>query len=257
MIFYFSGTGNSLYITEKIKESQDERTFDISKEMKKEELNYVLKENEKIGFIFPVYFYGVPNIVSDFINRLSINNSKKTYIYSIITCGGSTEGANKMFGNLIKMKGLELKGNFSILMPDNYILLSEVPNEEKQKSIIKRADESIIKINNSIIKEEKGETIDKGVIPNLITTIAYPLYRKGRKTKKFKVEEKCIGCSLCEKICPVGAIKLVEGKPMWIKEDCVHCLGCINRCPVKAIQYGRATKKRGRYVNPILKKTTK
>ena len=139
-------------------------------------------------------------------------------------------------------------------MPDNYVLLSEVANKEKQKSIIKKADESIIKINDSIIKEEKGETIDKGVIPNLITTIAYPLYRKGRKTKKFKVEENCVSCNLCEKICPVEAIKLVEGKPVWIKEDCVHCLGCINRCPVKAIQYGKSTKKRGRYVNPILKK---
>lgn len=253
MIFYFSATGNSFYIAKKIKESQNERILDIAKELKKKELNYEIKENEKIGFIFPVYFYGVPNIVIDFVNRLSINASEKTYIYSIITCGGSTEGANKMFKNVLNMKGLELKGNFSILMPDNYIILSEAADKEKQELIIKNADESIIIINDLVNKEEEGENVEKGFIPNLITNMAYPFYRKGRKTKKFKADESCIGCSLCEKICPVDAIKVVEGKPEWIKKDCVHCLGCINRCPVKAIQYGRFTKNRRRYVNPILK----
>ena len=72
--------------------------------------------------------------------------------------------------------------------------------------------------------------------------------------KNFNVEEKCTQCGICEKICPVGNIKLVDGKPTW-HQNCEQCMRCIQWCPVEAIQIGKATITRTRYHNPEAKVT--
>ena len=76
------------------------------------------------------------------------------------------------------------------------------------------------------------------------------LYRNGRKTARFTVDDTCIGCGQCASFCPVGAIEMVGGRPSWKKERCAFCMGCLNRCPKSAIQYGKSTRKNGRYVYP-------
>jgi heterodisulfide reductase subunit A len=53
------------------------------------------------------------------------------------------------------------------------------------------------------------------------------------------LEEECIGCGLCQKVCPYGAIELQEtpeGKKAWIIPPiCKGCGACSSRCPAQAI----------------------
>ena len=125
--------------------------------------------------------------------------------------------------------------------------------EETEKRL-DALDEKIAVIADKIRNEEKGDfNAEKGSFYKLNTALLYPIYEKfgGRKTK-FSASDDCVNCGLCESICPVSAIKIENGKPVWTKEKCDMCLGCLSRCPKNAISIKKSLKN-GRYVNPRVK----
>ena len=63
--------------------------------------------------------------------------------------------------------------------------------------------------------------------------------RAGECKKLTKItidEEKCKGCDLCRKACPVEAIEGAPGEKHHIDQSkCIKCRTCVNTCPFKAI----------------------
>ena len=55
--------------------------------------------------------------------------------------------------------------------------------------------------------------------------------------RSFSSNEKCNGCGICSKVCPVSNIRITDNKPVW-RNHCETCLACHNWCPNKAIQGG-------------------
>ena len=49
------------------------------------------------------------------------------------------------------------------------------------------------------------------------------------------VNEKCKGCTICSKNCPVGAIEMVERKAVVSAEKCCECGVCTRVCKFGAI----------------------
>lgn len=47
--------------------------------------------------------------------------------------------------------------------------------------------------------------------------------------------EACIGCKICEKVCPTLAIHVVDRKAEVNREDCTGCSGCQQRRPTRCI----------------------
>lgn len=253
MIFYFTGTGNSLYVAKKISEYNYDRVISIAEEMKKDKLEYHLEEEEAIGFVYPVYGWAPPKIVLEFIERLHIHNYKDNYIFSIATCGDNIGNTMDVLKKALNNKRIILNSGFSISMPNTYIVLFDVDSKELEKEKLINADKRIEEINKILSKRTKEVfQLEKGPMPAFLTSVINPLFNTfGMGTKKFYATDACIGCGLCEKICPTENIT-VDKKPAW-GTNCTKCLACIHRCPVKAIQYGKSTFKKGRYINPILK----
>ena len=251
MIFYFTGTGNSLYAAAKIAEAQGDRTYSIAALMdrEKEVFHYDLGENELLGFVFPVYAWGPPKIVLDFISKLYI--TVNPYVFSLSTCADEEGHATRVLRKALAAKGLSLSSAYTLRMPNNYIIGGyDVDSKEDETEKLRAAELMLAEINAIIGQRKKNVYLTiPGRRAGLKTTVINPLFNRfALSTRSFSADDSCTRCGLCEKICPVHTIKVTE-KPVWGKA-CTQCLACLNRCPVHAIQYGKATAKKGRYYHP-------
>ncbi|KIR03244.1 Ferredoxin [Lachnospiraceae bacterium TWA4] len=251
MIFYFTGTGNSFYVASELAKDTDEQLVDMGQAVKHKRFTYEIAPNEKVGFVFPVYFMGLPSAVTQFISKMELNGvTPHHYIYSVITCGNGIAGANQMLENKLERACYHLTVTYKVVMPENYMIMFDAPTQEEQEKIFAKAENTIrdIKEDIEMLNTEGYESTKKDFV---LSTMTYSLYQKGRKTKKFWVDDQCVSCHACENRCPSNAIRLIDGVPTWVKDQCVHCLQC-TRCG--AIHYGKALEKHGRYKHPVFRK---
>lgn len=247
MIVYFSGTGNSKFIAETLGKKLHEPVYSIIELLKASDLaSYPI--DERLGIVFPVYSWGLPEPIISWIEKEALQYaSKSAYVYAIITCGENIGHAEKLLKKKLEISGLVLQSAFSLQMPNNYMLFGDVNAPNEAKEIIGLAKGRLEEIIKRIELKEKGIfDVERGAFPWVMTSLLYPLFHKfGRSSKPFYVEDTCTACGLCERACPAENIH-IEGVPKW-GNHCYACLACINRCPLKAIQYGKQTKTKGRY----------
>ena len=253
MIFYFSGTGNSQYVAERVAAAVDDRLISLSEAVRSRDYRYDVSGESRIGFVCPTYFFGLPTILRFFVEKLSLTGYRDQYVFVVLTCGNSTADAAGQLAKLLKAKGMTLSAQFGIKMPDNYAPMFKMPDREEAERIL---DEAEGPIDEAIRVIRSGGAGDynrlRGPAPGAMTAAFYRPYAKGRSTKPFVVTDACVGCGLCQEICPCGAIRITDGKPVWSKPKCVRCLGCLHRCPAGAIHWKKAGENNGRYYNPRL-----
>ena len=252
MIFYFSGTGNSFYVARRIAAAENGNPISMAQAIREDKLDFDVNEGDPLGFVFPIYYYTVPSIVADFIQQARFNGAGEgNYTYAAVTCGGTTGNGMRRFGKLLKERGLTLDAGFNIVMPDNYnILFDLLTPQDKVADLLEKCEKYIDKSIESISRCEKSFKLRTGPVPWLTSALMSRVYELARSTRPFHATDKCIGCGLCERSCPIGTIELRDDRPIWKAKKCSQCLACLHRCPERAIEYGKLTVKRGRYVHP-------
>ena len=83
-IYYFTGTGNSLKIAKSLSNKLDDCELKPIAKVWEEE--YLASSTEKVGFIFPLYYAGLPKIVYDFLQKIEL--SKSEYFFAVVTYAG-------------------------------------------------------------------------------------------------------------------------------------------------------------------------
>lgn len=71
MVFYFTATGNCLYVARELAAQEDSMPVSIPQEMAQEgELRY---EADAIGIVYPIYGHMMPTMVREFVERAAFD----------------------------------------------------------------------------------------------------------------------------------------------------------------------------------------
>lgn len=249
VIYYYSATGNSRYAALTLGELLRTETADITAP---ETMAKGIEEGEAVGFVFPIYCWGVPPVVSRFIARMGKVIKKAGYVWGVCTCGDEAGIAMKMFSRMIKnQRGTEADASFSLIMPNTYVLLPgfDVDKKEVEERKLREAPARLQEIAQTIESGQRGfSDVVRGSLPSWRTRLFYPIFKKwGIFPGCWHVSDLCIGCGKCSHICPARNISMEEGRPAWGK-NCYSCCACFHVCPEKAVSYGKMTRGKGQYL---------
>lgn len=238
-IFYFSATGNSLFVAQRLQSILGGSVRYIPGYEGNGE------EYEQVVIVSPIYSFGLPVHVYDFIPKLT----KKRPVWIVLNYGGMTGGADLFTYRYAMEHNLDIQGVFTVKMPENYTLTFSAPSFYTNATL-KAAPKAIDKVGVQIHNGEPH-------IPRRKRT-KEKTYLKNRPTwhlivKEFSISSDCTQCGKCIRLCPSQNISLKDGK-ITFADKCVLCLGCYHRCPQKAIRY-RNSNKQDRYINPDVRES--
>ena len=242
-IYYFSATGNSL-----------QAALDIAGGLSGAEVVSIAKagmsakcDSDVVGFVFPSFAWGMPNMVYEFISSGSFN--KDAYFFTVVTCGSSMGGAAYDVDVLLRRKGAKLSYGAQIKSVSNYIPMYEINTATMDEVLAKSERELAVIIGE--LNERKVRPFKKGFW--LVRKIRIKMMKENKVADKdYSVSETCDGCGICKSVCPAGNIELIDRKPSF-KHNCEHCIACIHWCPQRAINYKNKTQNKVRYHHPKVK----
>ena len=270
MIFYFSGTGNSKWAAKTLALETGDTLVSIP-EVIKSDSSFTLEKDEHVGFIFPIHGWRVPNIVKEFLTKLTIKtlgedtSHVKHYCFCLVTAGDSIGKAMERFQQQLKSvtvnDALSLKAVCSLIMPESYVGLPGMDVDTKEKELEKKelASKQLKEFSN-ILKQRPHKDSNqiwgwnqliRGPIPSFFSGPVGGFFERFLITDKpFHVDSRrCVKCGICANVCPVSDIKGGLGfEPEWLHNGkCLTCFSCYHHCPHHAIEFGKRTQKKGQY----------
>ncbi len=232
-VFCLTATGNSLYAAKRIAESMDARVLPMRE-------SAAPCGDGVIGFVFPVYFWGLPRAVTRFVSELRITD-KNAYVFAVASNGGAPGGALGALQKLLKPQGVPLRYGKTLIASTNYIPLHQADGSE---ALRQRTDEGLAEIIRAVQGREANE-IPRQTFVHSVGPLLCP---RENSDRFFTVAPACKGCGVCESVCPAGNISLDAGRPVF-GHRCEHCLACLHACPVRAIDWKGKTEGKARYRN--------
>ena len=235
IIFYFTGTGNSLYIARQLA-GENTELLSIPQLVKHEKYEF---EADEIGIVYPIYGHMPPNMVRQFIQKTKLNAK---YKFAVLTYGARKCDAVEIWDRISRKAGYAFDYINTIIMVDNWLPGFDM-NEQLQ--IDKHIPENLQKITADIdgqkhwhepVTEEERQ-MHQGFLQRsgLDPEVGFVL----KSEKHFTVTDKCVGCGICTHVCPRGNYAMTS-TGVETSGDCECCFACIQNCPQKAIQFLRS-----------------
>ncbi len=240
MVFYFTATGNSLYAARHF----SDEPVSIPQIMRGTKRQF---SDDTIGIVCPVYAGEPPKMVLQFLKASTFQTE---YFYFILTYDFDQSDALEFTAGLAKEAGIHVDYVAAIQMVDNYLPMFDMDAEmDLDKHIEKQLADAVKAVADRVRKipeaSEEGRRLHAQVAA---MNRENPAFNNG---SQITVSENCIGCGICEKVCPIDNFYIENGRAMRREDTCEFCLACAQNCPQKAIGLSMADKNPdARYRNP-------
>ncbi len=199
-----------------------------------------------ILIISPVHGFNYPKITLDFIrafpkgeNQVVLMNTRAGMCIGRWVTPGLTGIAFLLSSLLLIWKGYSIVGQIPFDMPSNWISIHPALREKSVKRICETIHQRVEKHAAILFEGGKDFLACRDLLQDiLILPVALAYYLVGRfvLAKSFYATSACNQCRLCEKQCPVHAIKhSTTDRPFWTFR-CESCMRCMNHCPQRAIE---------------------
>ncbi len=237
--FYFTGTGNTLYIVKRICEKLSAQYLsELIDVTQKGDLSKKLEGADLILLAFPIYGSAPPIPMREFVAKYGGSLKGKRIAIAETQYFFSGDGAASL-GRAVEKCGGAVIAAEHFNMPNNLAdsTIFPVKNGKELEKTLLRAQKRADKFAQNIL-EGKCARRGFGVFSHAVGYFCQrKFFRKNEaeKRKKLAIDpKKCVSCGLCAQKCPVGNLKKESGKIVPAGK-CVLCYRCVNLCPQRAI----------------------
>jgi ferredoxin len=248
VLYWFSGSGNSLVVATALSEALG--GVPLVPVVQALRLP-AAKPAGVMGVVFPVYAFGLPNIVRRFLETVPLEADP--YVFTVATPGVIPGNVHREAEAVLGQRGVALAAGWTVLMPESFSPLRLRLTVHRTATVLRRVNGRVADIAGAVSEGRRGVRQDSlaptawaGAAVHRAAARFFPTAGSG-----FRVAEHCAACGLCARVCPVGNISVDNGKPAW-GERCEWCFACMQWCPVGAIETTGLATNRLRYHHPAV-----
>ena len=225
MVFYFTATGNSLYVAKEL----DDHPVSIAQAI--HDVDKVCRD-DVIGIVCPIFGHEMPELVKDFLKTAQFETD---YFFVILTYGNRHGGAAELARAYLETLEIYPAYVNVVLMVDNYLPGFDM---EEQQQFEKHVDEQLSHIKTDLAQRKRYFSVvtDDDRHVHQIFLERSRKYGMADFRELYTITEACVGCGICTKVCPKKCFHLEGQKSFWNSEGCIGCMACIHSCPTRAIQ---------------------
>lgn len=239
MVLYFSGTGNTLYVVNRIKGILNKENCATQIHSMEEEVIINPDEFDLLILGSPKY-YEYP--VLDFIKYIKRNlpTNKKT-IPTMFFCTqvSPLETNFNEIEYILEKKNYKLIVSKSIPIANNMIIFNSFPLTEQKKVShnLEQLDRELPYLLTCLMTGEVKKEKPNSFLGGICRLSGYSFTKLFQWfAVKYSSTDACTGCGVCARKCPKKNIVMQDQRPRF-GNDCIFCMRCINRCPSNAILY--------------------
>lgn len=244
VIFYFSGTGNTWWVSQELARQLKDRglaaeAFSIEGTAR-EKAASLISESSLVGFGYPIYGSDLPRPMIDFIATLPRVSGKKSFVFCtqwLWSGDGAALGAS-----FLTRKGFAVPWGEHFLMPNNVtVSITHLPYTNDPVRLEKVRRRAGKKIKRFAARIAEGKAFRHGF--NHGASFLGSLQRAPFRRVFHKLQNDisidsttCIDCGDCVRLCPTGNL-FHENSAILTRGNCIICLRCYNFCPVAALKH--------------------